>query len=397
MSLGWGLRGFIGGGPLGAMIPGALVALGLCLLLDRDAEDAAVIAAWGAVGVGFGGQMTYGQTIGLAFDPPTRAWGVLGLTLKGAIWGFLGGAAIGLVLVRDQLERRRILFGLLAMVVATWIGWKLVNEPKLIYFSNRLDRPRPEIWMGLLLGACALLASVRDARVTRFAIWGLVGGGFGFGLGGWIQVWGRGNWPTPWIGWWKVMEFFFGFWFGAALGGCAMGLKEDLRGSAPTPHAIRWTHVAAGLGLLTLALYLGGRIPVRFGYTILGAALMAAALSLPGAAWQIAITMTYCAFSIDYLRSRPVDYASVLWVGVAATTLIVAFAVARTGRVWPLFVLLLWAANLNSYAKSFTNGWMWNGHTLVEIAFTLLGIAATWMAASLYRDRHRRAAGSGTG
>ena len=30
MSVGWGLRGFIGGGSLGAMIPGALVALVLC-------------------------------------------------------------------------------------------------------------------------------------------------------------------------------------------------------------------------------------------------------------------------------------------------------------------------------------------------------------------------------
>jgi hypothetical protein len=28
----------------------------------------------------------------------------------------------------------------------------------LIYFSNRLDRPRAEIWAGLLLGAILLLA-----------------------------------------------------------------------------------------------------------------------------------------------------------------------------------------------------------------------------------------------
>ena len=33
MLLGWGLRGHIGGGPFGAMIPGALVALSLCMLL----------------------------------------------------------------------------------------------------------------------------------------------------------------------------------------------------------------------------------------------------------------------------------------------------------------------------------------------------------------------------
>ena len=53
MALGWGLRGYIGGGPLGAMIPGAMVALALCLLLKRDAATTAVVTALAAVGVGF--------------------------------------------------------------------------------------------------------------------------------------------------------------------------------------------------------------------------------------------------------------------------------------------------------------------------------------------------------
>ncbi len=33
MLLGWGLRGYIGGGPFGAMIPGAMVALAISMLL----------------------------------------------------------------------------------------------------------------------------------------------------------------------------------------------------------------------------------------------------------------------------------------------------------------------------------------------------------------------------
>ena len=39
MLLGWGLRGYIGGGPFGAMIPGCFVALALCLphILPRRA------------------------------------------------------------------------------------------------------------------------------------------------------------------------------------------------------------------------------------------------------------------------------------------------------------------------------------------------------------------------
>jgi hypothetical protein len=38
MLLGWGLRGYIGGDPDGALIPGVLVALSLCLLLGYKIE-----------------------------------------------------------------------------------------------------------------------------------------------------------------------------------------------------------------------------------------------------------------------------------------------------------------------------------------------------------------------
>src|SRR5687767_11234037 len=90
MSLGWGLRGVIGGGPLGAMIPGLMVALALCMLLERE-SDAGWIAASAAVGVGFGGQETYGQTVGLALQRETFAWAITGFSLKGPIWGMLRG------------------------------------------------------------------------------------------------------------------------------------------------------------------------------------------------------------------------------------------------------------------------------------------------------------------
>jgi len=48
MSLGWGLRGSIGGGSLGAMIPGAMIGLVICLLLNRHA-DAGLIASFAAI------------------------------------------------------------------------------------------------------------------------------------------------------------------------------------------------------------------------------------------------------------------------------------------------------------------------------------------------------------
>ncbi|MDX1284844.1 MAG: hypothetical protein R3182_07530, partial [Draconibacterium sp.] len=43
MLLGWGLRGHIGGGPFGAMIPGAMVALTICMLLELPAKNSAII------------------------------------------------------------------------------------------------------------------------------------------------------------------------------------------------------------------------------------------------------------------------------------------------------------------------------------------------------------------
>lgn len=64
MLLGWGLRGYIGGGPYGALIPGTFVTLAICLLLGFKMETAAVAALFGAIGIGYGGNMTYGQTLG---------------------------------------------------------------------------------------------------------------------------------------------------------------------------------------------------------------------------------------------------------------------------------------------------------------------------------------------
>ena len=58
MSLGWGLRGYIGGGPPGAMIPGAFVSLILCNHLGYSVSASAAVVAFAAIGIGFGGNMT---------------------------------------------------------------------------------------------------------------------------------------------------------------------------------------------------------------------------------------------------------------------------------------------------------------------------------------------------
>ena len=67
--MGWGIRGQYGH-ETGAMIAGLLVGLVLAFLFCARSVSlpAARAVAWCTVAIGFGGSMTYGQTIGLTHD-----------------------------------------------------------------------------------------------------------------------------------------------------------------------------------------------------------------------------------------------------------------------------------------------------------------------------------------
>ncbi len=350
MSLGWGLRGYIGGGPFGAMIPGSLVALLLCQYLGYTARTAAMVVACSALGIGFGGEMTYGQTLGLLRERDTLLWGLTGTTLKGAVWGLLGGAVVGLGFIARHLAWRHLILALLCLLVGTMAGIHCINQPKLIYFSDPINRPRDESWAGFLFGALALLAylhtfQTRLAKIaSRFALYGMIGGAIGFGGGSLLlalqfrvpQTW-------RWLPYWKFMEFTFGFVFGAALGACAQRLRDRLvllgaeaNGADPsrltiaTPEearkhwALRTTTAAVVGALVLLAVFFGwqglahsiysllGDVPendlrqtaarVLLGYTGLGCVLMLVSRRWPTVAWQVAISVTIVAAAIDWQR-----------------------------------------------------------------------------------------------
>ena len=75
--------------------------------------------------------------------------------VRGAAWTLptsLATRAIGLVGTSAAL----IFVGLAFMVAVTLLGIQFINAPQLIYFSNPLDKPRPENWAGITLGALAL-------------------------------------------------------------------------------------------------------------------------------------------------------------------------------------------------------------------------------------------------
>lgn len=393
MLLAWGLRGYIGGGPYGAMMPGSFVALAICLLLGYRMETAAIAVVFGTIGIGYGGNMTYGQTLGFLRETDTVYWGLLGCFVKGGMWGLVGGAVLSVGLTRDQYSRKTVILAFVLYFIAFLIGRAIINEPKLIYFSNRIDRPRDESWAGFLFGGLAFLAFLR-ARGTKeqfainlkFALWGCIGGALGFGLGAlWFIVGPMIPIEQKWIGWWKAMEFSFGFIFGGALGWCAYLHRDRLRiagQKGETPPASwgpliavvvlvlfafnRWIFMAGdpwdwdsdSAGLLRFAMAL------LFGYVFFGSVLACLGLFSLHAAWQVAITLTFFHTVLDYVRDLEtaerfgyaVSYAvqsSVLYPLTLLVGVLVYFLQGGKNAVQRLFLLAVWACYLSSFARTF--------------------------------------------
>jgi hypothetical protein len=252
--MGWGIRGQYGH-ETGAMIAGLLVSLALVKICCPHAAllPAARAVAWTTIAIGFGGAMTYGQTIGLTQDPAlvgnyaALRWGLLGLAIKGGIWIGFAGVFLGMGLGGVRYRARALLVVMLALLVLFFAGLRAVNAPfdpsarvlPPIYFSAdwrwRPDAaltPRREVWGGLLLALIGLLGYVRGIRDDRLALrlglWGILGGAIGFPLGQSLQafhawhpgVFTAGIWVRldPVLNWWSFMETTFGATMGAALG-----------------------------------------------------------------------------------------------------------------------------------------------------------------------------------
>ena len=408
MSLGWGLRGFIGGGPLGAMIPGAMVALALCLLLRHKPGTTGLAAAFGAVGVGFGGEMTYGETVGFALDPSTTIWGLAGLAAKGAVWGSLGGTVLGTGLLRAKHARTDICAAAVLMLACTWAGWRFVNVPKLLYFS----RSRPEVWAGLLLGALAwcgcLCARSRRAEIALFALAGMLGGGIGFGSGGAVYALARRVGLDRPFDFWKVMEFTFGLCFGVALGLIAWHLRHRLAEAATASEeagrgVARWRELSFVVLLLAGAFWLEAWLPLRFSYAAVGAALICVLLFRPAFSWHVALTMTICAFALDLAEywgiERKLGDPAVGWAAAVIFSLAICGLVFfRDGRggitaAWA-FSLLMWSAVAVSWLKSAIHPRWTVAQVVVQAIFTAMALTLAWMVRGSLRRPPEAARGA---
>jgi hypothetical protein len=253
--MGWGIRGQYGH-ETGAMIAGLLVGLVLVLLLCPSASSLSAARAAGlcAAAIGFGGAMTYGQTVGLTQNSEVLGnwgaleWGMLGLGIKGALWIGFAGTFLGMGLSGVKYSAREmatLLGGLLVLMLAGMWVLNLPFDPAKrilprIYFSADWSwyplagqelKPRREFWGGFLFALTGLMAYVGWVRKDRLArnlgLWGCVGG-LGFPLGQSLQAWhawNRGLFQQGYlaemdkvINWWNFMETTFGLVMGASLG-----------------------------------------------------------------------------------------------------------------------------------------------------------------------------------
>jgi hypothetical protein len=108
LSIGWGIRGNFGH-ESGAMLPGALAAIVVCLLSGREdwRQRVMFFGMFGALGWAFGGSISYMQVITYTHSghAPSQYYGFAGLFLIGFLWAGIGGASTALpgVLHRDKL------------------------------------------------------------------------------------------------------------------------------------------------------------------------------------------------------------------------------------------------------------------------------------------------------
>jgi hypothetical protein len=258
MCLGWGLRGQYGG-PRGAMVPGALVAMALAITARRRLGPAQfwAIAMAGALGFGIGGEETYMQTVSIATHPGSPLWGYLGLFIKGAVWGGTGGLFIGAA-ISGKYTARQLLIAFNIALIVSFAAHAIINEPRLIYFSGHVsDKPKREGWAGswaFFLVLLGFAAYYKDRTAVRLAAFGTFGCGFGFMIGVFANHFGDvhlGKMTTGYWDWWKVAECGFGLIGGLVLGwGWSTGPQPEPEASSTSCSITLWPCILLALDLL---------------------------------------------------------------------------------------------------------------------------------------------------
>jgi len=253
MSVGWGFRGDYGH-EAGAMVPGALLGLAICLASGRRDwwRRASIMAMCGGIGWAFGGQMSYGIVIGYTASDslPDVAYGYAGLFLIGALWGGIGSG----ILAQSVTQPRSCLERFAGPLVALWLVWFAMDMSGLTdYLSEtwylhdtdwvaassaflvagvyalivhrdrsacvfililavgwwagyiiltvvlglHMTPPRSDNWsgcVGLFVALVIYLIRRRNRAALILGLCGFLAGGVGFAVGDFVQMLGRAQW-----------------------------------------------------------------------------------------------------------------------------------------------------------------------------------------------------------
>lgn len=202
VSYGWGMRGTTIGGEKGAMLPGALIgaiiALTSGILIVQ--EYFYVFAALGAIGMYFGGCMTYGETLGLSMNAKpaeNMKKGLIALLVKGFLW--FGSFGVILTTGINAISGVYSILDLIIIFVITpalsLICYHYLNHPldidqhifPKIYFS----KTRKEYWGALvgLMGALLIFSIIKlNGYVIVFSLICGIFGGAGWVVAQLLQI-----------------------------------------------------------------------------------------------------------------------------------------------------------------------------------------------------------------
>lgn len=215
LSIGWGIRGNFGH-EYGAMVPGCLTAIAVCLLSGREdwRRRVAYFAFFGALGWGFGGSISYMQVISYTHSGvlSSQLYGFACLFCIGFLWAALGGAGTALPAVTSR-EQLTAFFRPLCWVLAIWLLFGLFGEPLLermaeAYKPTEGRHESPLYWLDadwlqalLALGAVCcfdLWDRRKDERYWRqgplAAAFALAGAALGYGAYRAIEAAGAKTW-----------------------------------------------------------------------------------------------------------------------------------------------------------------------------------------------------------
>lgn len=163
--IGWGIRGNFGH-EYGAMMPGALAALAVCLMSGRSdwSMRAPEFAMLGALGWSFGGSMSYMQVVAYTHsgDSTSVLYGFACLFVIGFLWAAPGGAGTAMAALAPRRFLAELLLPMSIVFVLWWLqGAKIV--PWLESMGYRLNWFDTD-WMAALLAIVGGLLTLAIRR-----------------------------------------------------------------------------------------------------------------------------------------------------------------------------------------------------------------------------------------